>query len=135
MMGDFNIDLLKKPNSSDFVNMMVSHDSFPLVTIPTRISHLLATLIDNFFVNGGLLERSQADVIVSDGSDHLVLISKIKLNQSKENKRCARASFYREMKSKNLNSFANKMDETNFSRVIEEKCPNAAYDLFSEIVD
>ena len=26
------------------------------------------------------------------------------------------------------------MDETNFSRVIEEKCPNAAYDLFSEIV-
>ena len=71
---------------------------------------------------------------MSDGSDHLVLINKIKLNQSKENKRCARASFYREMKSKNLNSFANKMDETNFSRVIEEKCPNAAYDLFSEIL-
>ena len=76
MMGDFNIDLLKKVNSSDFVNMMVSHDSFPLVTIPTRISHLSATLIDNFFVNGGLLERSQADVILSDGSNHLVLISK-----------------------------------------------------------
>ena len=46
----------------------------------------------------------------------------------------ARASLYREMKSKNLNSFANKMDEMNFARVIEEKCPNAAYDLFSEIV-
>ena len=38
------------------------------------------------------------------------------------------------MECKNLNSFANKMDETNFSRVIEEKCPNAANDLFSEIV-
>ena len=38
------------------------------------------------------------------------------------------------MKSKNLNSFANKIYETNFSRVIEEKCPNAAYNLFSEIV-
>ena len=73
--------------------MMVSHDSFPLVTIPTRISHHSATLIDNSFVNGGLLERSQSNVIVSDGSDHLVIISKIKLNQSKENKRCARASF------------------------------------------
>ena len=24
--------------------------------------------------------------------------------------------------------------ETNFSPVVEEKCPNAAYDLFSEIV-
>ena len=81
MMGDFIIDLLKKANSSDFVNMMVSNDSFPLVTIPTRISHLSAALIDNFFVNGGLLERSQADEIVSDGSDHLLLISKIKLNQ------------------------------------------------------
>ena len=134
MMGDFNIDLLKRANSSDFVNMMVSHDSFPLVTIPTRISHLSASLIDNFFVNGGLLERSQADVVVSDGSDHLLLISKIKLNQSKENKRNERASFYREMNNKNLKSFANMMDETNFSRVIKEKCPNTAYDLFSEIV-
>ena len=63
-------------NSSDCVNMMVSNDSFPLVTILTRISHLSASLIDNFFVNGGLLERSQADAIVSNGSDHLLLISK-----------------------------------------------------------
>jgi endonuclease/exonuclease/phosphatase (EEP) superfamily protein YafD len=81
MMGDFNMDLLNRANSSDFVNMMVSHDSFPLVTIPTRILHLLASLIDNFFVNGGLLERYQADVVVPNGSDHLLLISKIKLNQ------------------------------------------------------
>ena len=78
MMGDFSIYLLKRANSSDFVNMMVSHESFHFVTILTRISHLSASLIDNFFVNGGLLERSQADVIVSDGSDLLLLISKIK---------------------------------------------------------
>ena len=32
--------------------------------------------------------------------------------------------FYREMKSKNLRGFANKMDERNFSCVIEEKGPN-----------
>jgi hypothetical protein len=50
MMGDFNMDLLNRANSSDFVNMMVSHDSFPLVTIPTRILHLLASLIDNFLL-------------------------------------------------------------------------------------
>ena len=81
MMGDFNIDFLKEANSSDFINMMVSHDSFPLVTIPTQFLHLSITLIDNLFVNGGLLETSRANVIVFDGSDHLVLISKIKLNQ------------------------------------------------------
>ena len=52
MMGDFNIDLLKKPNSSDFVNMMVSHDSFPLVTIPTRISNLSAKSFSQKKING-----------------------------------------------------------------------------------
>ena len=38
------------------------------------------------------------------------------------------------MKSKNLASFANKMDEANFLRVAEEKCLITVYDLFSEIV-
>ena len=58
MMGDFDIDSLKRANSSDLVIMMVSHDSFPLVTISTRSSHLSASLIDNSFVNGGLLDGS-----------------------------------------------------------------------------
>jgi hypothetical protein len=38
------------------------------------------------------------------------------------------------MNNKNLESFADILDETNFSYVLEEKCPNTAYDLFSEIV-
>jgi len=62
------------------------------------------------------------------------LISKIKLNQLKENKPNEMASFYCEIKNKNQKSFANMIDEANFSHVIEEKCPNTAYDLFSEIV-
>jgi len=40
--------------------------------------------------------RSKADVVVADGSDHLLIISKIKLNQSKENKRYERAPLQRE---------------------------------------
>ena len=73
-MGDFNIDLLNPDDRVDFLNTMLSSYLYPLVTIPTRITHSSATLIDNIFVDGQLLNGCMADVLVTDGSDHLMLM-------------------------------------------------------------
>ena len=78
VMGDFNIDLLKSTSRLDFLNSMISSFQYPLVTIPTRVTDKSATLIDNIFVDGKLLESSYADVRLTDGFDHLFLLSKIK---------------------------------------------------------
>ncbi len=46
--GDFNINLLS-PNSSEFCNLMLSHNVYPTIFHPTHESRHNATLIDNFF--------------------------------------------------------------------------------------
>ena len=58
----------------DFLNAMLSSYLCPLVTIPTRITHSSATLI---FVGGQSLNGFKTDVLVNDGSDNLMLMSKI----------------------------------------------------------
>ena len=52
LMGDFNIDLLKKDCNDDvslFYNKMISHFCAPYVLQPSRL--ISNTLIDNIFIN------------------------------------------------------------------------------------
>ena len=49
--GDFNIDLLKmkdKPIFSEYFDVISSLSFFPYITLPTRLSDINCTLIDNF---------------------------------------------------------------------------------------
>ena len=49
LMGDTNIDLLKNGEhslTSDFLDMMYSHNLIPLITKPTRVTQTTATLIE-----------------------------------------------------------------------------------------
>ena len=71
LMGDFNIDLLKKDVhniSEHFSNMLHSFNFFPLINSPTRVTETSSTLIDNIFTN--YLSEHTSGVICSDLSDH-----------------------------------------------------------------
>ncbi len=51
IIGDFNIDLLKingKHVFSEFFDMLKNHSFYPKITLPTRLSNIHLTLIDNF---------------------------------------------------------------------------------------
>ena len=54
LLGDLNIDFLKsdehKP-TSDFLDTIYSHNLFPLITKPTRVTSDSATLIDHILTN------------------------------------------------------------------------------------
>ena len=78
IMGDFNIDLLKSTSRLVFLILTISSFQHLLVTIPTQVTDKYAMLINNIFVNGKLLETSYADVLLTDGSDHLFLYGKIR---------------------------------------------------------
>ena len=72
IMGDFNIDLLNKENSSshDFVNTFLSFSYVPQISKPTRITHVSATIVDNILYN--YTENVvKAGIISTDVSDHL----------------------------------------------------------------
>ena len=50
--GDFNLDLLKyetHSSTSEYLDLMITHELLPVITKPTRIKHSSATLIDHFF--------------------------------------------------------------------------------------
>ena len=74
--GDFNINLLhinlaNKEHFSLFLDMMLSYNLFPKITLPTRISHNSCTLIDNTFCKlSSLSSGTNAGIIMSQLSDH-----------------------------------------------------------------
>ena len=50
--GDLNLDLLKYEThsyTSEYLDLLISHELLPVITKPTRIKHTSATLIDHIF--------------------------------------------------------------------------------------
>ena len=75
LLGDFNIDLLKfnsHKDTANYIDMLFNHSLLPLITLPTRVIHNSATLIDNICTTSQD-DRYDSGIIISDISDHLPL--------------------------------------------------------------
>ena len=72
LVGDFNIDLMKCNSvnaSQEFIELLMSASFVPMISKPTRVTELSATLIDNIFTNK-IPPPESAGIILSDISDH-----------------------------------------------------------------
>ena len=85
LMGDFNIKLMNYDtdhNVKDFLDFMYSFGLFSLVTKPTRITEINATLIDTIFTNcihiNELLGRSNRHSLPQEMDCNGVLLSSAK---------------------------------------------------------
>lgn len=91
LCGDFNIDIMSYPNgprSREFINILMSHSTFPLVTRPTRITRSSHTLIDNHLTNDtNLLHKSETYIINSSLSDHYPIFTVIRNLSSQQHSR------------------------------------------------
>ena len=80
--SDFNIHLLQIQTNdrySQFYDNMISVSFIPNITLPTRISETVATLIDNIFTNH--IEKSHISGVVSTHfSDHQMIFTILKTN-------------------------------------------------------
>ena len=77
---DQNFDLLKYDTDncvSDLLNGLISTGFLPTITKPTRITHCSATLIDNVYLKGCVLNSYKSYVLDYDISDHLPLLTYI----------------------------------------------------------
>ena len=72
--GDYNIDLLqinRKRIVGEFFDLLTSHSFYPQKTLPTRLSTMRGTLIDNIFCKLSTTTcQSSASILASGMSDH-----------------------------------------------------------------
>ena len=78
---DHNLDLLKQAShkmTQTFIENTLDHSLLPVITKPTRISRLSATLIDNIIISDKLQLNYTSNILISNLSDHLPCYVEIK---------------------------------------------------------
>ena len=78
MLGDLNIDLLKYEEhrlTSSFLDILYSNNNFPLITKPTRVTQITATLTDHVLTNNfDVLGKHRQGTLCTDISDHYAVL-------------------------------------------------------------
>ena len=85
---DQNIDMFKldkRTHTSNFLDHLLHNNLEPCITLPTRITHHSATLIDNIYVKRKLDISVKAVVIEDDISDHFPCLVTLKSRKFSEN--------------------------------------------------
>ena len=143
LMGDFNIDLshyvetnssdttthLNENNNSDkFVNMLSSYALYPSIKIPTRVTPVSSTLIDNIFTNTSE-ENTNSGVFTYDVSDHLPIffissqLTFNNVNQGNTNK-------LRKENTQTVMALNEELANEEWNDIFGEKDVNKAYEIF-----
>jgi hypothetical protein len=131
LVGDFNINLLNFNENSkirDFLDLHLSNNLVPQITVPTRVTDSSATLIDHIYTNLDN-DKLTAGTLLTDITDHhcnFLLINKWKNDPNKEPKYIT----YRKFNESNIESLNNALSNTDWSSVLACSNPNVAYDLF-----
>jgi hypothetical protein len=131
--GDFNIDLLKTNThipTAGFLDMMISNGMIPQITLPTRLTHSTASLIDHIFTNSPN-ETSIAGTITTDISDHFSNFILIKLKIPK--RQFPTYITYRRYDETSFAKFNSELENVDFSSVYIND-PSQAYSSFLDII-
>ena len=75
--SDFNVNLLNFEShdlTNDYIHSLISKSFVPLITIPTRIKHMSATLIDHIWCNN-ICTQVISEILINSLSDHFPVFS------------------------------------------------------------
>ena len=124
--GDININLLncdKHLPTSTFLDSCISNGLLPHITLPTRVTHSTATLIDNIFI-----KSSQPNICLSSGviktliSDHYPCFVNIKCClKTPQN---PKYYTFRPITNHNLNKFISDLNKENWSNIVNNHDSN-----------
>ena len=130
LTGDINIDLLKSSSNrltTNYLDMMMSHNLIPSITVPTRITQSTASLIDHIFTNSAL-EKSVAGTLISDITDHFSNF--IFIDMLRQKLTHPKYVTYRKINEKTLRSLNEALDNESWHEVYISNDVNTAYDNF-----
>ena len=132
IVGDMNANLLKSsehPPTGNYLDIMLNNAFLPKITVPTRVTHDKATLIDHIFVKDTVKSLSgTAGTIKSSMSDHymnFIFLPIITVTPNIE------AVTYRAFTTANVDRLSKKLNDHNFSNVYSSVNVNDAYDNFT----
>lgn len=129
IMGDFNIDLLKynsHDKTNDYVDNLFTQGFLPLITKPTRVTSISATLIDHIYTND-ICKTSTSGIILTDIADHFGIFYCV---LGKPTHSANISTKKRSFSDINVKSFKNHLTEINFTQILHITCPNEAYNNF-----
>ena len=135
--GDINIDLLKyeQPNTFEYFTTLASHNFYPYISTPTRITDYKASLIDHIFVkfsDKDLNQEVSAGNILTDITDHLpnfLLIGDKKPIQSRNSRPLIR--IYSE---NNIRNFKDELEVQNWEEIhITQDTDSCYQDFYTKI--
>ena len=133
--GDTNIDLINYETNhvSDYLTAYASFDFLPFITIPSRITHYSATLIDHIFVrfpNKMTTNKISSGNLFVELTDHLpnFLIMHDKENTVKDR------PFTRIFSDKNISAFKNKLSDINWEYTLNANDTNSMCDIFYQTI-
>ena len=129
LCGDFNVNFLnfnQHNQTNEMLNLFVSHSFLPLLTLPTRITHNTANLLDMIFTNKKQ-NFYESGLLMSPISDHLpTCYFNLTTNKRKESKR----EFYFDMSNKNKAKFIESLGTKEWSNITTETSPKKAFENF-----
>ena len=134
LVGDFNIDLMKCDSSNapqEFIELLMTASFSPLISKPTRVTELSATLIDNIFTNNTPPPET-AGIVLSDISDHYPIFTLSPMNNKSNSPR--KYATKRRITEENLSNFQNSLDIADWSTVYQTQDVNVSFDNFMRII-
>ena len=138
LIGDLNIDIFKceshKPTSTA-LDILYSHNVFPLITKPTRATENTATLIDHILTNNlDIASEHEQGILCTAISDHYAIFH-IAGNISHGNiKDSSQTRLIRDMRWRNVEKFTTEMQQLNWNCVTDISGAQASYSEFHRVI-
>ena len=134
IVSDFNINMLNFEThglTNDYINYLISKSFLPLITLPTRIKHQSATLIDHIWSNK-VCSAYNAGILINSLSDHFPVFY---IEEGKHRKVQLPEKITRKINTKTIPAFCNLLKSTSWKTVTSETNPKSAFDNFFEIIN
>ena len=133
LMCDFNLNLMDQNSAStiDFLSMMLSLGTLPLVCIPTRVTETQASLIDYIFSSIDVLDNL---VLVSNISDHFPAICRCKsADQAQHIASPSTLPFFRYSETE-LSLLISRLADVPWGNLVSDSDFNNSFDSFYDLV-
>ena len=127
IMGDFNIDLLKLDKhalTTEFMSTFTTSSFFPLISLPTRLTDLTATLIDNIWTND-LETNHRSGLITVRLSDHLPVFAFVEGGEDRKDQ-TRQTTQRRKVTTQRISRFAEILEDWSFD---EERAKGIEYNV------
>ena len=129
ILSDFNVNMLNFEThglTNDYINYLISKSLLPMITLPTRIKHKSATLIDHIWTNK-VCDAYNSGIMITSLSDHFPVLY---FEEGKHQKLEIAEKMSRKINSKTIPAFCNILKSAKWKSITNEANPAIALENF-----